>query len=121
MTEELHRLLQDLEIVEFDIHRLASRRVAQGNWKGWTAKARDMGGIHRQLDDLYEKKRYIVMRIESLARSHANTYAESKLVTGGVAWRGTGVGIYEATLEMAQRDSRGDYQLIDSIRGRKDG
>jgi len=111
LTTELSTMLQNLEIVRFDIHRLASRRQRSGTWLGWTPKARDAVGIHRELDDLYEKKRMIVGQIEALARGHANDKAESLEATGGLAWEGTGVGIYERTIEMASRTRHGRYAL----------
>lgn len=111
LSDELRTLLQDLEIVEFDINRLATRRHAQVNWQGWTPKARDMSGIHRQLDELYEKKRLLVGKIEALARSKANGKGESLEATGAFSWRGTGVGIWERTLEMCGRMRGGTYVL----------
>lgn len=110
-ADRVRELLQDLEIVEFDIHRLASRRHANTNWDGWTPKARDMSVVHRELDHLYEKKRLIIGEIEMLARNRANSRAESIEASGAAAWRGMGVGIWERCLEMAQRERPGHFVL----------
>ncbi len=112
-SEEVQRLLKDLEIVEYDIHNYSTRRHQHSNWSRWTPQSRSAGGIQAELRDLYEKKRLIVGKIEALARNKSNTKHESVTVTGAHSWRGCDSRIWELCLQIASRESRGRYSLIE--------
>lgn len=109
-------LAKQLEIVQERIELLATRRHEHESWSGVTMRVQAHGrthftGIHKEMDELYERKRQLIQEIEDGAyretlrqRVHPDVAAQ---YLGSFNWRMI-PGLWESALRKVQVNQNGN-------------